>query len=359
MDFQVQRKDYRKTQWVETPPAAGVNLGEGEALLRIEHFAFTANNITYAVVGDMIGYWKFFPARDGWGRIPVWGIGVVERSNVEALKPGDRYFGYYPMSSWLKVEAVKPNPAGFVDGAPHRQALPPTYNQYTRMIPELGFNPAEDDAVMVFRPLFMTSFLIDDFLADNDFFGARRVLLSSASSKTAFGTAFLLEKRADAQIEVAGLTSPGNRAFVEGLGCYQRLTTYDKLDQLPEDVPTVFVDMAGDAEHLAAVHRYFDRHLVYSCRVGMTHWEENKPLPKLPGPAPQFFFAPDQIRKRTKDWGPDGLQQRFSHAWAAFMNLVRHTIEFEHASGRDAVERIYHDTLEGRVPPRKAEILSL
>lgn len=359
MDFQVQRKDYRKTQWVETPPASEVKLAEGEALLRVDRFAFTANNITYAVVGDMIGYWKFFPARDGWGHIPVWGIGVVERSNAAGLKTGERYFGYYPMSSYLRVEAVKPNAAGFVDGAAHRQTLPPTYNQYTRMTPELGFNAGEDDAVMVFRPLFMTSFLIDDFLADNDFFGARRVLLSSASSKTAFGTAFLLEQRADAQIEVAGLTSPGNRAFVDGLGSYQRIATYNALHDLPKDVPTVFVDMAGDAEHLASVHRYFDQHLVYSCRVGMTHWEENKPLPKLPGATPQFFFAPDQIRKRSKDWGPEGLQTRFGHAWAAFMKLVDRKIEFEHASGRDAVERVYHQTLEGAVPPDKAQILSL
>jgi hypothetical protein len=359
MDFQVQRKDYRQTRWIETPPAAEVEVGPGEALIRVDRFAFTANNITYAVVGEMIGYWKFFPAEDGWGRIPVWGIGIVERSNAEGVEEGERFFGYFPMSSYLKVQPSKAGAAGFTDASTHRQALPPTYNQYSRMKPELGFDPDEDDAVMVFRPLFMTSFLIDDFLADNDFFGARQIVLSSASSKTSFGTAFLLEQRADAQIEVAGLTSSSNRAFVEGLGCYQRVVTYDKLEDLPRDLPAVFVDMAGNAETLSDVHRHFGDHLKYSCRVGMTHWEENKPVSKLPGAEPQFFFAPDQIRKRTKDWGPEGVQKRFGNAWAGFTKLVDAKIEFEHGSGRDDVEHIYNQTLEGRVPPKRAQILSL
>jgi hypothetical protein len=69
------------------------------------------------------------------------------------------------------------------------------------------------------RPLFITSWLIDDFLADNDFFGARVMLLSSASSKTAYGTAFQLAQRDG--IEVVGLTSPGNVAFCESPGLLQ------------------------------------------------------------------------------------------------------------------------------------------
>ena len=70
------------------------------------------------------------------------------------------------------------------------------------------------------RPLFVTSWLIDDFLDDNAFFGTTAkpgvpgvMLLSSASSKTAYGTAFALAQRQG--IEVVGLTSPGNLAFCE------------------------------------------------------------------------------------------------------------------------------------------------
>ena len=36
-------------------------------------------------------------------------------------------------------------------------------------------------------PLFTTSYVLDDYIADNDGFGATQVILGSASSKTAFG----------------------------------------------------------------------------------------------------------------------------------------------------------------------------
>jgi hypothetical protein len=357
MDFQVLRKDYRQTRWIETPPEAAIEPGEGEALVRIRKFAFTANNITYAVVGDMIGYWKCFPAEGGWGHIPVWGIGEVVKSKAEGVGVGDRFFGYFPMASHLKVSPVKVSATGFFDGAAHRQALPPTYNQYRKMTAELGFDPAEDDAVIVFWPLFMTAFLIDDFLAQNGFFGAKRVLLSSASSKTAFGTAFLLHARGG--LEVAGLTSAGNRGFVEGLGCYDRVVTYSELTNLESEVATVFVDMAGNSGTLAAVHEHFGDGLKHSCRVGMTHWEANAPLPKLPGPAPAFFFAPDQATQRLKEWGPEGLQQRFAGAWASFMEVVNRSITFERGEGADDVERVYRATLEGAVAPDRAQVLTI
>ena len=44
----------------------------------------------------------------------------------------------------------------------------------------------------MYRPLFFTSFMLADQLEDNDWFGAEVLVLSSASSKTAYGTAFLL-----------------------------------------------------------------------------------------------------------------------------------------------------------------------
>ncbi len=66
---------------------------------------------------------------------------------------------------------------------------------------------------MLVRPLFITSFMLADFLQDNAFFGARQLLISSASSKTAYGTAFCLaEERA---MELLALTSVRNRGFVE------------------------------------------------------------------------------------------------------------------------------------------------
>jgi len=47
-------------------------LADGALRLKIESFSVTANNITYAVIGDMFGYWNFFPAEGAWGVVPMW-----------------------------------------------------------------------------------------------------------------------------------------------------------------------------------------------------------------------------------------------------------------------------------------------
>ena len=184
-NFLVRRDDLAatRTDAVETTTASG-----GEAVLRIDRFALTANNITYGVAGDIIGYWNFFPAEDGWGRIPVWGIGTVTASEHPEITIGSRYYGYFPMSSELAVKPEKVNARGFVDAAPHRAELPAAYNQYSLMSPETGFDAAYDNHAMLYRPLFTTSYVLDDYFADNDFFGASHLILGSASSKTAFGT---------------------------------------------------------------------------------------------------------------------------------------------------------------------------
>ena len=99
---------------------------------------------------------------------------------------------------------------------------------------DIGHTPASarTDYQALLRPLFMPSFLVDDFLAENEFFGAEAVMLSSASSKTAFGLAHLLHTR-DNGIKVIGLTSAGNTSFVKSLGCYDEVVSYDRVTTLP------------------------------------------------------------------------------------------------------------------------------
>ena len=44
---------------------------DGQALVTVERFALITNNLTYAVLGDELGYWQLFPAAPGWGRSRV------------------------------------------------------------------------------------------------------------------------------------------------------------------------------------------------------------------------------------------------------------------------------------------------
>jgi hypothetical protein len=357
MDFLVDKKDLRRTRLASDLPAPAQ--GPGRAVLAIEKFAFTANNVTYGAVGEMIGYWSFFPAPEGWGRIPVWGVAVVEDPGDTGLRAGERVYGYLPMSDRLLVEPARVTEHGFVDGAAHRSALPPVYNQYTRLEAEPGYDPRDDDALMLLRPLFATAFLLDDFLADNAFFGARSVVLASASSKTAFSLAYLLWKNRRDACGVVGLTSARNVAFVEGLGCYDRVLRYDEVAKLPQDEPVVLVDMAGNHEVTRAVHRHLGDGVKYSCVVGLTHWEQQGDTSGLPGAPPTFFFAPSQIEKRTADWGPAGFQSRLGAAWRDFLDGTRGWLHMVPHRGPAAVERAYLDTVEGRIAPDQGLILSL
>jgi len=359
MDFVVSRKDLRQYGFVPDAGGTAGTLDPASAVLRIEKFAFTANNVTYGAVGEMIGYWKFFPAEEGWGRIPVWGVAVVESPGASGLAPGERVYGYFPMSERLVVTPVQVSAHGFVDGAAHRRELPPVYNQYTRLGADAGYDPADDDVLMLLRPLFATAFLLDDFLAENAFFGARSVLLASASSKTAFSLAYLLAKGRRDTCRVVGLTSPGNVAFVERLGCYARVVAYADVATLDAQEPVVLVDMAGNHAVTRAVHEHFGAGVKYSCQVGLTHWERVGDVAGLPGAKPTFFFAPSQIEKRTADWGAAGFQARLGAAWCDFLAGTRGWLRIVHGKGPEAVERAYRETVEGRVKPDEGLVLSL
>lgn len=358
-DFVVDRSDLRRCKLVPAAAPEEIELADGQAVLRVQSFAFTANNVTYAVAGDMMSYWSFFPAAPGWGRVPVWGFGDVVRSRHDGLAEGERIFGYLPMSTHLMLAPERLTRSGFSDASPHRRALPAVYNQYTRVTADPSYAAEHEDQQMLFRPLFMTAFLLDDFLADNAFFGARAAVLSSASSKTAFGLAYLLHRARRGQCEVIGLTSPSNAAFVEGLGCYDRVVTYDRIRTLPQEMTVAFVDMAGDGTVTSAVHHHFGDDLKHSSVVGATHWEDRAPAASLPGAPPTFFFAPTQLQKRTQEWGPAGFQQRYAAAWRQFLAFVSPRIRVVRGRGPAAVERVYLETLEGRSRPDEGHVLSL
>jgi len=359
VDFIVKRTDLRQTAFVPGQASADTTLEPGQVLLRVDRFAFTANNITYGAVGELIGYWTFFPAREGWGRIPVWGFADVVRSRHEALPAGERAYGYFPMSTHVVLQADQVSAAAFVDAAPHRASLPPIYNQYTRVAADPVYERSREAHLALFRPLFTTSFLLDDFLAENAFFGARSLILSSASSKTALGLAFLLSEARREQCSVVGLTSPANEAFCRRTGYYDRIAPYADAGKLSADASAVLVDFAGNGAVVRAVHEALGDSLKYSCSVGVTHWEKMAMGAAAPGPAPVLFFAPDQALRRIGDWGAAGLQARVSGAMRRFLGSAARWLRVVEGRGQAAVESVYRATLDGKVDPSEGHMLAL
>jgi hypothetical protein len=354
VDFLVARDDLRRCRFADTAPA---ELEPGQARLTVERFGLSSNNITYAMFGEAMSYWSFFPAEPGWGRVPVWGFAEVGESRAETLETGARVYGYLPPSSELVVSPARIDARGFVDSSPHRASLPAAYNGYARVEADPIYDADSEPEQMLLRPLFFTSYLIDDFLDDASLFGASTVVLSSASSKTASALAFLLSQRGG--VEVVGLTSPRSLDFTRGLEVYDRVVTYVEIDSL-DDSPAVYVDMAGDAQVRRAVHSHYGESLTHSAVVGATHHDRMGDVPdSLPGPRPTFFFAPDRVSKRTTEWGREGFEERLADAWRPYVEWCDGWLEVIHGEGPEALQQAYLDLLEGRIDPAKAHVLAL
>ncbi len=337
-------------------------LADGEVLLKIQRCAITTNNITYAAFGDSMQYWQFFPTGvEGWGHMPVWGFADVVTSTVQGVEPGERFYGYFPIASHIRMEAERVTQRGFYDGSEHRRTLVSAYNQYTRCSADTAYSQPLENYQMLVRPLFITSFMLADFLQDNAFFGAQRLVVSSASSKTAYGTAFCLKEFP--HVELVALTSERNRAFVEGLGCYHKTVSYEELETQPADSPAAYVDFSGDVELRARIHRHYGNALAYDCFAGSA---QNTGVPVdagLPGPKPALYFAPVQIRKRNADWGPQVVNERFNAAQASF---IRHISDPGHQwmkiveeEGFAAAQTLIGKLHDGKIDAQQGRVIRL
>ncbi len=354
MNIEVDKSDLHT---VRVRPAPPVTLLDGQVSARIESFGISANNITYAVMGESMRYWDFFPSDDpSWGRVPTWGYARIAESNSPHVPEGSRIFGYFPMSTAVTLTPGRSDAAGFSDVAEHRASLPSVYNRYSYVDHDPLYDPRHEDETILFRPLFITSFVVDDFLGYHDVFGATTVIVSSASSKTALGIAHLCGQRLG--IHVIGLTSRSNLEFTSETGLYDDVLSYDDLDQLPLS-NAVYIDVAGRRDVTHRVHSHYGDQLRYSMIVGDTHWDADvAPTTPLPGPKPTLLFAPDRIRARRAEWGRDGFEDAVGAAWESFAMNVRNWLDVRHLHGPDDIMATYLNVLEGRIDPRIGYICS-
>jgi len=337
--------------------------GDGEIVLALDCFSLTVNNLTYAVFGDALRYWEFFPSDvDGRGILPVWGYADVVESRAEGVEPGQRFFGYYPLATHLIVVPGKTGARSFRDESPHRRELPEVYNWYQRSDNDPLQSAAIEPLHAIFRPLFVTAFGLADFLADENFFGAEQVLISSASSRTGYSEAFSIGLHSD--IDVIGLTSAGHQDFVKDLGLYSNVLAYDDLEKLDPNRPTLYIDVAGNAELQRRVHEHFGERLVHDAALGASHASSHdnrppQPDENLPGPKPTFFFAPDWVARRQDEWGSEEFNRRVAEAVAAFFaHVVKHQlIDIQQQSGFAAAREVLIEMLDGRTDPAIGHVI--
>lgn len=333
-----------ETRDLGAPPT----LDDGQALFAIERAALTANNVTYAAMGERMGYWRFFPAPSGFGILPVWGHATCISSEADGISKGDRFYGYWPMAEQLVVETDQVSASGFNDPSEHRQGLADIYNRYNRRDEEADAAEAAIEAL--YRPLFATGWLLARQLGRAQDYGSEQVLISSASSKTAIACAWTFTQRGEGEHRptLIGFTSAGNADFVRGLGLYDRVYAYENLAEVSDDHPTAYLDFAGTVPFRRQVHERFGPRLNRSIAIGLTHWTQTQPE-EVPPPEAKLFFAPDAISDETQTFGHSGYVKQNEEAWAAFSDWVRPHTEVRTISGLDAAASAYRDLAAGNV----------
>ncbi|MEZ5960282.1 MAG: DUF2855 family protein [Hyphomonadaceae bacterium] len=347
-ELHISKRDIRTTELVDVAPQP---LAAGAARLKLDLFALTSNNVTYAAMGEgMLGYWDFFPAPEGWGKVPVWGFATVTEANAPDVAVGARYYGYYPLAETLDVIPRK-SATGFVDTAPHRASKAALYNVYTDTSIDPAYDAVFEPEQTLFRPLYGTGWWAADFIKQGS---AKTVVLSSASSKTALATAHQLRNLGGA--EIIGLTSPGNEAYVRESGLYHRVVLYDDAASLKVEAPATYVDYLGRAELNATVHSALGPALTRSIIIGVTDWASERASAPLPGPTPEFFFVPTYAAERLKS--DPKLGPAMMRDLRAFYLASRAFVTTQRVSGADAIQAAWSHLTAGNVPPRDGLVAS-
>ena len=353
--FEVRRNDlsvFRLTEQV-TP-----GIEDGEILAEVERFAFTANNISYAVVGEKLGYWNFFPVEEGWGVIPVWGFAKVIESRHPEINAGERLYGYWPMATHVVMQPGKLRNDQLRDMSAHRAELAAVYNSYARTSGEAHYDPSMDDERMLLMPLYATSFCLYDYLVANEFFGATQVIVPSASSKTAIGLAYALQDNPDTPTCV-GMTSASNRERVVALGLYDTVIGYEDLRAIDSEQPTVVVDMSGNGSMLSELHRHLGVNMRFTSNVGLTHYDAGQMGPDFIRERSSMFFAPGHIQARAEELGPGEFQKMAYAFWHSIAIRSRDWLNIEPCHGVDNIQGVFERVRDGEVSPDTALVVIL
>lgn len=340
----------------EVRPASAVELQPGQVSLAVEKFGMTTNNATYARFGDdvVIAFWNAFPGPDGWGRVPVWGVVRVEDSRNPSVAVGTRYFGYVPMSSHHVVQA-EPTPQGFFDATPVRDFLHPWYRTY-QLLDASESTEGLDDRRTLLRPVYPASFNLADLVERKVADGAESVLITGASSKVAIGLAEELVAR-ELGVKVTGVTAEKNFGFVENLGCYDTVATYDELADVTVAGPTVFVDVTGSPKWRTAVCAQFAGQLVHTALVGFAHSDASVLPPELAGPEPEVFFTPAIEMETIANEGADSYGDRYGKSEERFAREAGGWLEIRHGVGPDEIVTAFRSLVTGKQSPSVGLIL--
>lgn len=381
--FQVDKQDLSQHRIVaiEDADLSKEVLSTEGVTFEVERFAFTANNLTYFMMGEKLGYWQFFPAvsdkaladkaasnkplesnaNNKWGVIPVWGIGKVSASSVEGVDVGNRYFGYFPPATHLHMDAITFAQGNLIDTSAHRKALPQGYNLY-RPLESGGDNTQShrENLQMLLWPLYITSYCLWDLIDQYNAPKPRQVIVLSASSKTSLGLAYALKKD---DYHVIGVTSSKSQGFVEGLDVYNQVVCYDNLDDIASKA-SIVVDMSGNSEVKLWLKNKLGYDLMRYVQVGLTHWQDAgtgdsaEDTEDASGKGDEFFFAPAHIQTRMEELGASVFHAKSGAFVKEAMMWTASWLSVKQQNSINDLEKDFQAICNGEIPANEGLIYS-
>lgn len=312
--------------------------GPGQVQLAIERFGLSSNNLTYALLGDVLGHWAPFPAVDGWGRVPAWGVATVVAGDATLAPVGARFAGYLPMATHVTVQAAASD-QGVRVVSPERAHMARMYQELRRIDVDPTWDDDLIDAEVMMLPVSPAAGLLDEDLRRA---GARHVVITSASSKTSLGIGRLLVERG---VHVTGLSGRQRASTVSAVGAYDQVLPYDDLGRLTVDEETTYIDVAGDPVITQEVLQRLGAAATSRIAVGgsrLTTSASTAPPPAARPETPPVQFDTGQREvDMLEELGYEAVSKVKEHARQVLVPWAAGILQIERLEGLRAAERAW------------------
>ena len=170
---------------------------------------------------------------------PCWGRCKVYRSNHPKIKEGSTYYGFWPIAAYSVRRVCDVDAESFVAF----QDLP-AFTGPREWLKLIRMDNTERAYALENYEYWKIGITYARELQDMDYFGAGRLVISSASSASGQCIAMCL-KEINPAFTIVGLTSPRNREFVGEFPFYDEVYTYDEIQSAPNTGKSLYFDALG------------------------------------------------------------------------------------------------------------------
>jgi|GEM_PF-543994 len=183
---------------------------------------------------------------------PCWGRCKVYRSNHPQIEEGSTYYGFWPMAAYSVRRVCEVDSTGFI--AYHDL---PSFTGPKEWLKLIQMNDTENMCALENYEYWKIGITYARELQDMNYFGAKRLVISSASSGSGQCIAMSM-KELDPSLTVVGLTSERNYSFVKQFPFFDEVYTYEDIQSSPNSGKSLYFDALGWETVTKDVFDHFD-----------------------------------------------------------------------------------------------------